>query len=130
MCVGFPDELCFVRQRGNDFQHTRKVNGRLAAQNHDAARALFQRGPRLRRQRKRIERCAGARVPAFGASDTKGAPKIATAQRHAKGGNQFEFIRDFDLRNEDAGFGAGVAKPAFTGEPVHTAAIRASPRPI
>src|SRR5258705_197174 len=59
MSIGFPDELRLVRQRGNDFQHSRQVNGRLAAQVHDGAGSRLQRGTRLRRQGNRIERLAG-----------------------------------------------------------------------
>src|SRR5205814_9133182 len=113
------------RERGDDLQHCRKVDGRLAAQDHDRLRAVVQRRLRSGRERERIERIASVWIPTLRARDAESAAQIATAQSDGEGGNQFEFVRDFDLRHEYARFGAGMTKPAFAREPVHAAVMRA-----
>ena len=42
--VGFPNQLCVVRQRGNDLQNRRQMNRRLAAEDHHRACAVGERG--------------------------------------------------------------------------------------
>lgn len=91
-----------------EFQYGRQVDGRLATQDHDGTRTVLQSNLRFRRHGGRVKACAGPRIPTRSASDAKVAAQIASAQGDGKGGNQFQFVRDFNLGGEKSRFGSGV----------------------
>ena len=68
---------------------------------------------------------AGAWVPTRAARDAEIATQVATAQRHGKRGNQFQFIRHLDLRGKKSRLGAGMAKPCGCLQTIHAAMMRA-----
>jgi hypothetical protein len=101
------------------------MNGRLAAKEHDGARAVAQRFASIGRDGGGIEGLAGAGIPTGLAGDAKGAAKIAAAQRNGEGGDEFEFVGDFNVRGKETSVGAGVAKAVFTGQSIYAAIVRA-----
>ena len=113
--VGLPDKAGVGRQERNKFERGRQMHRRLAAQQHDGARAAVQGRHRAPGGRAGVKGRAGPGIPAIRAGNAKRAPQIAAVQGDGESGDQFQFVGDFGLRGEEAGLGAGVTQPGGAG---------------
>lgn len=125
MGIGFPNQLCRGGEFGHKLERRRQVNGRFPSQQHDRAGAFLECAAGFCRHGWWVKSHAGARVPTWPAGDAEIAAQIASAERNGESRHQFQLIGQFELRAEEARFGAGMAKAVLANEPVNAAMVGA-----
>src|ERR1039457_4235117 len=101
------------------------MNRRLAAEHHDGPSAVAQSAFGAFGPFRRIKTAAGLRIPACRAGDAKVTAQIASAQRNRKRRNEFQFVRNLNLRGEKSWPGSGMAEAMFALETIDAAIMGA-----
>ena len=125
MGVGFPYQSRRVRHAGHKLHGGRQMNGGFSSQQHDGVGPPTQGRHRPDGQRWGVKNRSRLGIPALRAANAKHATQIAPAKSDGKSRNEFDFIGNFRLREENSRLRPGAAPATRAAEAINAAMMLA-----